>query len=156
MVHSLRGFAQHSRRSLCSPPHSRHVRRGLAATIIALALVACTPASGDPGEETIHIRLRYSRFHPSTFAFDVGTTVTFVVANADPIDHEFILGDRAVQIAHERGTEAYHPPRPGEMTVPGGETLSTTYTFTQPGDLILGCHLPGHYAYGMRAVVHVA
>jgi len=156
MVHSLRGFAQRSRRSLCSTPHPRHVRRGLAATIVALALVACTPASGDPGEETIHVRLRYSRFQPSTFSFDAGTTVTFVVQNADPIDHEFILGVRAVQIAHERGTEAYHPPRPGEMTVPGGETLSTTYTFTKPGDLILGCHLPGHYAYGMRAVVHVA
>lgn len=156
MVHSLRGFAQRSRRSLCYPPHPRHVRRGLAATIIALALVACTPASGDPGEETIHVRLRYSRFQPSTFSFDAGTTVTFVVQNADPIDHEFILGDRAVQIAHERDTEAYHPPRAGEMTVPGGETLSTTYRFTEPGDLILGCHLPGHYAYGMRAVVHVA
>lgn len=153
MVQSLRGFAQRSRRSPCSPPH---VRRGLAATIVALALVACTPASGDTGEETIHVRLRYSRFQPSTFSFDAGTTVTFVVSNADPIDHEFILGDRAVQIAHERGTEAYHPPRPGEMTVPAGETLSTTYTFTQPGALILGCHLPGHYAYGMRAVVHVA
>ena len=153
MVHSLGAFAQRSCHSLCYPPH---VRRGLATTIIALALVACTPASGDPGEETIHLRLRYSRFHPSTFSFDAGTTVTFVVANVDPIDHEFILGDRAVQIAHERGTEAYHPPRPGEMTVPAGETLSTTYTFTQPGDLIIGCHLPGHYAYGMRAVVHVA
>jgi uncharacterized cupredoxin-like copper-binding protein len=133
-----------------------HVRRGLAATIVALALVACAPASGDAGEETVHVRLRYSRFQPSTFSFDSGTTVTFVVENADPIDHEFILGDRAVQIAHERGTEAYHPPRPGEMTVPAGETLSTTYTFTQPGDLTLGCHLPGHYAFGMRAVVRVA
>ena len=156
MVHSLRGFAQRSRRSLCYPPHPRHVRRGLVATIIGLALVACAPASGDVGEETVHVRLRYSRFQPSTFSFDSGTTVTFVVENADPIDHEFILGDRAVQIAHERGTEAYHPPRPGEMTVPAGETLSTTYTFTQPGDLTLGCHLPGHYAFGMRAVVRVA
>jgi uncharacterized cupredoxin-like copper-binding protein len=156
MVRSLRGFAQRSRRSLCYPPHPRHVRRGLAATIVGLALVACAPASGDVGEETVHVRLRYSRFQPSSFSFDAGTTVTFVVENADPIDHEFILGDRAVQIAHERGTEAYHPPRPGEMTVPAGETLSTTYTFTQPGRLILGCHLPGHYAYGMRAVVHVA
>jgi uncharacterized cupredoxin-like copper-binding protein len=141
MVDSLREFA---------------VRRGLAATVVALALAACTPASGDTDEETVRIRLRYSRFQPASFTFDAGTTVTFVVENADPIDHEFILGDRAVQIAHERGTEPYHPPRPGEMTVLAGETLSTTYTFTEPGDLILGCHLPGHYAYGMRAVVHVA
>ena len=134
----------------------RNSRQGLAATFVALALAACASASGDTGEETVQVRLRYSRFQPSTFSVDAGTTVTFVVENADPIDHEFILGDRAVQIAHERGTEAYHPPRPGEMTVPAGETLSTMYTFTEPGDLIIGCHLPGHYAYGMRAVVHVA
>jgi uncharacterized cupredoxin-like copper-binding protein len=130
--------------------------RGLAAAFVAVALATCTPASGDEGDQTVHVRLRYSRFEPSTFTFEAGTTVTFVVENADPIDHEFILGDRSVQIAHERGTEAYHPPRPGEMTVPAGETLSTTYTFTASGDLILGCHLPGHYAYGMRAIVHVA
>jgi uncharacterized cupredoxin-like copper-binding protein len=133
-----------------------HVRRGLAATFLVLALAACTPASGDEGDEAVDVRLRYSRFEPSIFAFEAGTTVTFVVHNADPIDHEFILGDRAVQIAHERGTEAYHPPRSGEMTVPAGETVTTTYRFTEPGDLIVGCHLPGHYAYGMRAIVHVA
>jgi uncharacterized cupredoxin-like copper-binding protein len=41
------------------------------------------------------------------------------------------------------------------MTVPAGETATTTYTFADPGELIIGCHLPGHYAYGMRAVVRV-
>jgi uncharacterized cupredoxin-like copper-binding protein len=42
------------------------------------------------------------------------------------------------------------------MTVPAGETVTTTYTFAEPGPLIIGCHLPGHYAYGMRADVRVA
>lgn len=135
---------------------SRRIRRGLAAGLLAVALAACAPAAGsESGEQTVHVRLRYSRFQPETFEFGAGTTVTFVVSNADPIDHEFIFGDEAVQLAHERGTEAYHPPRPGEMTVPAGATATTTYTFTEPGELILGCHLPGHYAYGMRAVVRV-
>jgi uncharacterized cupredoxin-like copper-binding protein len=124
--------------------------------LLAVALAACAPAAGsEGGEQTVQVRLRYSRFQPATFEFDAGTTVTFVVTNADPIDHEFILGDESVQLAHERGTEAYHPPRPGEMTVPAGGTRTTTYTFAEPGALILGCHLPGHYAYGMRAVVRV-
>jgi uncharacterized cupredoxin-like copper-binding protein len=132
------------------------MRRAVAAVLVALTLTACAPASGEePSEQTVHVRLHYSRFHPAVFEFGAGTTVTFVVENADPIDHEFIVGDEGVQLAHERGTEAYHPPRPGEMTVPAGEIATTTYTFTDPGALIIGCHLPGHYAYGMQAAVRV-
>ena len=132
------------------------IGRWVAAGLLAVTLAACSPASGgEPGEQTVRVRLHYSRFHPQAFAFEAGTTVTFVVENADPIDHEFILGDEGVQLAHERGTEAYHPPRPGEMTVPAGEIATTTYRFTEAGELIIGCHLPGHYAYGMRALVRV-
>jgi len=133
-----------------------NMRRWVVASLLAVALAACAPASGgEPGEQTVKVRLHYSRFHPEAFEFEAGTTVTFVVENADPIDHEFILGDQGVQLAHERGTEAYHPPRSGEMTVPAGETATTIYTFTEAGELIIGCHLPGHYAYGMRALVRV-
>ena len=52
-----------------------------------------------------------------------------MISNTDPIDHEFIVGDQAVQDAHELGTESFHPPRPGEVTIPAGETVETTYTF---------------------------
>jgi uncharacterized cupredoxin-like copper-binding protein len=132
------------------------MRRGMTAVLLAVTVGACAPASGgEPGEQTVRVRLQYSRVNPQAFEFDVGTTVTFVVENTDPIDHEFILGDEGVQRAHERGTEVYHQPQPGEMTVPAGETATTTYMFSEPGELILGCHVPGHYAYGMRAVVRV-
>ena len=130
-------------------------RWGLGVAILAAALAGCAPATADDHFRTAHVRIHYSRFEPATFEFDRGDTVSFVVENTDPIDHEFILGDEAVQLAHERGTEAYHPPRPGEMTVPAGETVTTTYTFADAGELILGCHLPGHYAYGMRGIVRI-
>jgi uncharacterized cupredoxin-like copper-binding protein len=132
----------------------RIVRRAAAAALTVAA--ACAPASAvEGGDVTVTVRIHYSAFEPADFAFEPGQTVTFVVHNADPIDHEFLLGDEGVQLVHERGTEAYHPPRPGEMSVPAGETVSTTYTFEEPGPLIIGCHLPGHYAYGMRADVSV-
>jgi uncharacterized cupredoxin-like copper-binding protein len=128
--------------------------------VLALALVviptACRPAPADEGVETVEISVHYSHFHPSTLAFPPGATVRFVVHNTDPIDHEFILGDTRIQNIHELGTEAHHPPRPGEMSVPAGTTRVTTYTFTEPGTLIFGCHLPGHYAFGMRGLVTVA
>jgi uncharacterized cupredoxin-like copper-binding protein len=131
---------------------------GVAAlAIAAVASVTAFALPGDPDEpRTIEIEMRYSRFAPETIEVAPGEIVRFVVRNADPIDHEFILGDAHVQRVHERGTEAYHPPRPGEMSIAPMGTAVTTFTFpSEPGTLILGCHLPGHYAYGMRAEVRV-
>ena len=133
------------------------LRRGFAAGLLAATLASCASAAADaPGSSIVHVRIHYSHFDPEALSFQAGETVTVVVENTDPIDHEFLLGDDAVQLAHERGTEAFHPPRPGEMTVPAGTTATTTYTFVEPGELILGCHLPGHYAYGMRVPITIA
>jgi len=109
-----------------------------------------------PGIRTIHIRIHFSRFDPSDISIDPGQTVRFVVENTDPIDHEFIVGDEQVQQAHEAGTEAHHPPRPGEISIAPGETVTTVVTFPSQGDLLFGCHLPGHYAYGMRGLIDIA
>jgi uncharacterized cupredoxin-like copper-binding protein len=128
-------------------------RRLLGLALVALA-AACAPASASPTITTVRIGIHYSAFSLAAIDVDPGETVRFVVSNSDPIDHEFIIGDQAVQIAHERGTEAFHPPRPGEITIPAGETVETTYTFGGR-NLIFGCHLPGHYAYGMRGVISV-
>jgi uncharacterized cupredoxin-like copper-binding protein len=130
-------------------------RLGLA-VVLLVGLAACRPASASGGIRTVVITIHYSHFEPSSFTFPPGTTVRVVVHNTDPIDHEFILGDQRVQQIHERGTERHHPPRPGEMSVPAGTIRVTVYTFGGPGQLIFGCHLPGHYAYGMRGTVTVA
>jgi len=131
----------------------------LAGTLVAIALLAVLPAwslgSSAPAVRTIEITIHYSRFAPDRVAVQPGETVRFVIRNSDPIDHEFILGDRAVQLVHERGTEAHHGARPGEISIPAGTTRSTTYTFDGPGSLIFGCHMPGHYAYGTRGAVLV-
>ena len=97
----------------------------------------------------------HSRFVPARFTFRRGVTVRFVITNTDPIDHEFILGDEAVQRRHETGTEPVHDRVPGEVSVPAGTQAETTYTFSRPGVLLIGCHAPGHYAYGMRGWVRI-
>ena len=103
----------------------------------------------------MHVELRFSRFVPDDFEFPAGTTVRFVVENRDPIDHEFLIGDMEVQDAHEEGTEDHHGAKPGEISVPAGETRTTTYTFDEPGKLLVGCHLPTHWDYGMRGEITV-
>jgi len=124
----------------------------LVVSVLALGGCALTAKA----EETdVVVNINHSRYDPAAFEFDSGETVRFVIHNADPIDHEFLLGDEAAQDRHEKGTHASHGAVPGEISVPAGSTRSTTYTFTEPGDLIIGCHLPAHYAYGMRANVTV-
>ena len=106
-------------------------------------------------ERTVVLDLRWSRFSPSEIEVAVGTTVRFEVRNRDPIAHELIVGDASVQDRHERGTEAQHGDRPGEVSVPPRSTAVTTYMFSRPGSVAFGCHLPGHWDYGMRGSVLV-
>jgi uncharacterized cupredoxin-like copper-binding protein len=132
--------------------------RAIAGMVLAAVLVAAAGActsSADP-DRTVEISIRHSRFVPGDLAVEPGERVRFVIRNDDPIAHEFILGDGEVQQVHEEGTEAHHGAKPGEVSVAPGATAQTTYTFEGSGSLIFGCHLPGHYGYGMRGTVRIA
>jgi uncharacterized cupredoxin-like copper-binding protein len=134
--------------------------RAAAAAVVLTLLVGVTAmthgAAARANDGMVRITIHYSSFEPDGLAVVPGETVRFVIVNTDPIDHEFILGDQRVQDVHEKGTEAHHAPRPGEVSVPAGETVVTSYTFPKTsGSLIFGCHLPGHYAFGMHGTVLV-
>jgi uncharacterized cupredoxin-like copper-binding protein len=134
----------------------RAAAAAVALTLLVGAAAASRGAAARANAGTVDITIHYSTFEPADLAVDPGKTVRFVIRNTDPIDHEFILGDARVQRVHEQGTEAHHAPRPGEVSVPAGETVVTTYTFPgAPGALIFGCHLPGHYDFGMRGTVTI-
>jgi uncharacterized cupredoxin-like copper-binding protein len=134
----------------------RAAAAAVALTLLVGAAAASRGAAARANAGTVHITIHYSSFAPSNLDVDPGETVRFVIRNTDPIDHEFIVGDEAVQLAHEEGTEAHHAPRPGEVSIPAGKTVVTTYTFPEtPGELIFGCHLPGHYDFGMRGAVTI-
>jgi uncharacterized cupredoxin-like copper-binding protein len=125
----------------------------VAVGLVGLALAGCS-AGGD--ERTVTLDVRHSRFSVEELHVRPGETVRFVVRNTDPIPHELIVGDESVQEVHEAGTEAHHAERPGEVSVAPGATAVTTYRFDRPGRLLFGCHLPGHWAYGMRGTITVA
>jgi len=135
-------------------------RRALAVAAAGLILAALLPASGNStGFQTVTVTIRHSRFLPAQFTVRRGATVRFVFTNTDPIDHEFILGDDAVQRRHEQGRQReHHGEVPGEVSVAAGSQAATTYTFPRggPASLQFACHLPGHYAYGMRGVALVS
>ena len=112
-----------------------------------------------PGRVTVRLDVDHSRFTVRGSGPPVRvrphTEVRFVVVNHDPIGHELIVGGPEVQARHASGHEAYHPPVPGEVSVPAEGRASTTYVFHAPGPVEYACHLPRHYEYGMHGIVEV-
>lgn len=143
---------------------STRLRLIVAGAVAGAALaggVAYTVAGGGGGGAggaavpTVVLTAHHSRFVPERVAVEAGTTVRFVVRNADPISHELIVGPPAVHERHERGTEAVHGAVPGEVSFAPHEEAETTYTFDRPGVIAFGCHLPGHWDYGMHGEIEV-
>jgi uncharacterized cupredoxin-like copper-binding protein len=140
-------------------PRNR-ARLAIGAGLVSLALLftvaAVVLAATRPQPSTsIEIVIRYSHFDPPSVVVPIGVPVTFTIRNDDPIDHEWIVGDAAVQQRHRVGTEIVHDTVPTEQMIPAGETRVTTVTFAQPGTLQYICHLPGHEAYGMVGLVAI-
>jgi uncharacterized cupredoxin-like copper-binding protein len=146
------------------------VRRGCrcVAWLWGLALLvacapACSAAAAPAAVRTVALTIHYSHFSPAHLSVAAGETVRFTIRNTDPIDHEFILGDQSVQDAEEAGTDPIHDgSTPGMVSAPADTTVSKVVTFprTPAGhpaqrSLIYACHLPGHYAYGMRGSLQI-
>ena len=133
-------------------------RRVVSAAAVAGALLAAgltwlVQSTGPSGPPTVNIRAFHSRFEPDRVAVKPGSTVRFVIHNEDPIDHEFIIGPPETHDIHERGEPHFHTGAVrGEVTVPAGATVETTWTFDEAGspEIAYGCHLDGHWDYGMH------
>jgi uncharacterized cupredoxin-like copper-binding protein len=145
-------------------------RTALPAVLVALVFVGViagghalagpgrsTAAPLGPGDVTVTLTIAHSHFSPDHVSVRPGTTVRFVVHNADPIGHELIVGDAEVHRRHEAGTEPVHPPRPGEISVAAGTTAETTFRFdgANADSVVYACHLPGHFRYGMVGAVDI-
>ena len=138
---------------------SVRMRRLRVAWVLAFVAAGAVWASASAYVPTLTkevvLTIEHSRFSVTELHVERGQRVRFVVRNTDPIDHELIVGPMDVQDAHERGTEAHHAPRDGEVSVPLFEEASTSYTFESTGTFYFACHLPGHWDYGMRGRVVV-
>lgn len=107
------------------------------------------------------------RFTPEALTVRSGDTVAFQVRNTGTIDHEFVVGDAALQQQHDQemsqggmgamsmGMGTHHQGG-GAVDVPAGKTAILVYTFHGPGTLLYGCHVSGHYAAGMRGTITVS
>jgi len=102
-----------------------------------------------------------------------GETVLLHVINGGLEVHEAIIGSQAVQDAWEiaEAATAGAPPGPTPVvSVPpdvagirvvaaSGQRVDLVWTVpgsAEAGRLLIGCHIPGHWAKGMRATVRIA
>lgn len=127
----------------------------LAALIVmAVAVVACAPSPSAPSavREVAVTMSDELRFEPDAITVAAGETIRFVVHNAGAVDHEFLIGDEEAQAEYAAemadGHDDRHVGGAGVALEPG-QTGEVTYTFAEPGELLIGCHEPGHYDGGM-------
>jgi uncharacterized cupredoxin-like copper-binding protein len=130
----------------------------VAISALAIVLVAC---SGGDGAPTINVSMSDDmRYDPARYDVNAGETVTFEITNSGQARHEFFIGTAEEHEAHademreaEHGDDAHA--NPSAVRLDGGKRGSLTYTFEESGDLLIGCHEPGHYEAGMVAPVTV-
>ena len=163
-------------------PRLRGLGRSLALAGL-LAAAACTagPTTTPPvtpgtsaRPRELNIVARDDNFSPPAVDLVPGETVLIHVVNGGLQVHEAIIGDQRVQDAWE-AAEANAPAVPPGATpavsvppalaglrvvVHSGERVEVMWTVPVAADtvaaLIVGCHLPGHYANGMHVAVRVA
>lgn len=98
------------------------------------------------------------RFDPSHLAARTGETITFEVRNTGVIPHELFIGTAAEQQEHAAEMAAHGASAHGHdnaIRLEGGESGTLAYTVGSPGQLLLGCHEPGHYNAGMVGLLEV-
>ena len=129
-------------------------------------------SSGAPRE--VNVVLKDWVFLPDPVDVVPGETVLLHVVNGGLEVHELVIGDQAVQDAWEAAEGAAAEPPPGptpvvsvppgsagiRVVVPSGQRVDVAWAV--PADsatvstLLFGCHIPGHWAKGMRGSLRIA
>jgi uncharacterized cupredoxin-like copper-binding protein len=122
------------------------------------------PGSSDAPRE-VNLIAKDWQFLPPTVDVVAGETVVLHIVNGGLDIHEAVIGGAAVQDAWERAEAATvgHPPGPTpavsvppgvqgiRVVVASGQRVDLTWTVpaTRESDLVIGCHIPGHWERGM-------
>lgn len=138
--------------------------RLLVALLLTIVLAACTGggSGGGGGDEPRTIEVTATdelRFDPAEFTVAPGETVRFEVTNAGATVHEFLIGDEGDQAEFEAQmtSGATHHQTHAGISIAPGQTETFEYTFPDAeGEVLAGCHEPGHYDGGMIATITIS
>jgi uncharacterized cupredoxin-like copper-binding protein len=125
---------------------------------VAEGSVPGAPAAASDADREVEVTASDEpRFDPSSLQVGAGEVVTFVIYNAGENDHEFVLGDETYQNSHQAEmAEGHHMMGlDNAVTLEPGETKELTWEFSEEGEILFGCHEPGHYEGGMVGTIEV-
>lgn len=109
-------------------------------------------------DRTIEVTARDIEFDLSEIEVVPGETIRFVIHNEGMADHDFTIGNQAMQDAHREemmemmmaGDMAAHHADANAVMIPAGETGELIWTFADTEDVMFGCNVPGHFESGMH------
>lgn len=149
---------------------SRPSHRLAAVATAAFFATAATACGGDGShtdattgtDRTVTVTMTDNAFAPSAVPVRVGETVAFRFVNDGELTHEAVFGSSADQEEHHAsmGTApdeeaGHHGASTDAVTVGAGQEVTVSRTFDDPGEVVIGCHQPGHWEAGMKATVEV-
>ena len=143
---------------------------------LGLLLLGCSDRSNraptpivpgtEAGPREVNLIARDYTFVPDALELIPGETIVLHVINAGLVVHEAVIGDPTVQDAWEAAEAATAGAPPGptpvvsvppevagvRVVVASGERVDVTWTVPAQGgpSWDVGCHIPGHWAKGMR------
>jgi len=142
---------------------------GLASAACVLALAACstgeaaTSLGSDTDLRVITVDLLDFRFEPAAINVRLGESIRILAINRADIPHELFIGSPADQDRHHALHAEAPPDQQNQLDdgvtgiyVAGRGTAQFTYHFDEVGEIVIGCHLVGHFEAGMVGVIRVA
>lgn len=133
---------------------------------LALLLVSCggqAGASQAAATRDIPVSITGMRFVPEQFDVHVDETIRFVVTNPTDLPHELFIGTMPEQLAHHRAVMSQPPAQQVELMQHFGygiyllahDSGEFIYHFGEAAQIVIGCHVPGHWEAGMMATITV-
>ena len=123
--------------------------------VASLLAVACAPAKPS-GPVEVKVTLTEFKIESSLTEFQVGVPYHFVVTNNGVVAHEVMIAPvmaTGMMIMDE--LDAISLAKIGEDELLAGVTATMDVTFTEPAELELSCHVPGHYEAGMKLPITI-
>lgn len=142
--------------------------RATATFATMLVLSACSAGAPQVGTDDSPRRIDLTmtdemRFEPATIRVRAGETIRFVVRNASTEDHEAYIGTDEEQRTHATDHSGFGPKEQSTIEhmgygvhVPALGDSELVAAFDEGTEYVIGCHYPGHYQAGMRAVIEVS
>lgn len=122
---------------------SRRILVLVAVLTAAVVLVGCGSQAPTPVE--VQVTLSDFKVEASPATVPANTLVKFVVTNNGSLEHEMVVEKKGDV---DKPLETASGPAEAEK-IPAGGSKTLEWTFTEPGQYQLACHVPGHFEAGM-------